>query len=110
MAVDFTEAALSRVGSLLAEKPGSWFRVAIRGGGCSGLSYFLDVVEAPGEKDKRFEYTVGGEQVRVCVDNKSYLFLVGVQIDWEKDLIKQGFTFTNPNAKRSCSCGESFTI
>ncbi len=110
MAVDFTDSALRRVGTLLADKPGSWFRVAIRGGGCSGLSYFLDVVDAPGEKDKRFDYAVDEQPVRVCVDHKSYLFLLGIRIDWQADLVKQGFTFENPNAKRSCSCGESFTL
>jgi iron-sulfur cluster assembly protein len=110
MAVEFTDTALRRVRSLLAEKPEGWFRVAIRGGGCSGLSYFLDVVEAPGEKDKKFEHVVDGAPVRVCIDHKSYLFLVGVRIDYTTDLVKQGFTFENPNAKRSCSCGESFTL
>ena len=110
MAVEFTETALRRVRDLLSDKPEGWFRVGIRGGGCSGLSYFMDVIEAPGEKDKRLDLAVEGEPLRVCVDNKSYLFLNGTEVDWQSDLIKSQFVFTNPNAKRSCSCGESFTV
>jgi iron-sulfur cluster assembly protein len=110
MAVTFTEPALRRVVDLLAEKPGGWFRVGIRGGGCSGLSYFLDVVDQPSEKDRRLDVQFEGQPVPVVVDVKSYLYLNGTEIDWHDDLTKKSFEFHNPNAKRSCSCGESFTV
>ena len=109
MAVDLTEAAKRRVVELktTGQATGSWLRIGIRGGGCSGLSYFLDFVEKPDEKDKTFDF---GPDVQVCVDRKSYLFLNGIQVDWEHGLMKTGFVFKNPNATSSCSCGESFTV
>jgi iron-sulfur cluster assembly protein len=110
MAIAFTDAALRRVRHLTAERPGSWLRLAIRGGGCSGMSYHVDVVDAPGDKDKRLPQSIDGAAIQVCVDPKSYLFLVGMEVDFQDDLVRQGFVFDNPNAKRSCSCGESFTV
>ncbi len=109
MAVTLTESAVARVREINA-KDGSkpWLRLAVRGGGCSGLSYFLDFVEVPLEGDKSYE--LHGGDVKVCVDKKSYLFLNGTEIDFERGLLKTGFVFKNPLAVRSCSCGESFTI
>ncbi len=108
MAITMTEAAAKRVASVKQKRqtPDHWLRVGIRGGGCSGLSYFIDFVEEPDEKDKRFD--IGG--VSICVDRKSYLFLNGTEIDFEETLMKTGFVFHNPLASRSCSCGESFTV
>lgn len=107
MAVELTEAARARVRELLAEHPDmSWLRLGIRGGGCSGMSYVMDFVAGPTDKDKTF--TAG--DIPVCVDKKSYLFLNGIVLDWQVDLIRRGFVFENPNAKKSCSCGESFSV
>jgi iron-sulfur cluster assembly protein len=106
MPVSFTPAAVVRGKELLTEKSMHWLRVGIRSGGCSGMSYFLDYVPAPDATDKQFDH----DGLKVCVDRKSYLFLNGTEIDWESSLVKQGFVFNNPSAKRSCSCGESFTI
>ncbi|MFT4623549.1 MAG: iron-sulfur cluster assembly protein [Myxococcota bacterium] len=107
MAVTLTTAAAQRVQELLPSHPGAdWLRLGIRGGGCSGLSYFMDFVPTPSEKDKTFDLA----GVQVCVDRKSYLYLNGTEIDWEESLIAQRFVFNNPQAKRSCSCGESFTL
>ena len=106
MPVEFTPAAVDRGKQLLNEKGVPWLRVGIRGGGCSGLEYFMDYVPAPGEGDKQFDLA----GLRVCVDKKSYLFLNGTRIDFEVSLVKNGFVFHNPSAKRSCSCGESFTL
>ncbi len=109
MAITLTPAAVERIAEIKRRRqtPDHLLRVGIRGGGCSGLSYFVDLVEAPGPKDKVFEFDQG---VKVCVDRKSYLFLNGTEIDFKKDLMKQGFEFHNPLAQRSCSCGESFAI
>lgn len=84
-----------------------WMRVGIRGGGCSGLVYFMDFVDNPEPNDETFEF---GQGVRVCVDKRSYLYLNGTEIDFERGLMKTGFVFNNPMAARSCSCGESFSI
>ncbi|MFT6234728.1 MAG: iron-sulfur cluster assembly protein [Myxococcota bacterium] len=109
MAIDLTEAAKQRVIALNTkeEAPERWLKLGIRGGGCSGFMYSMDFVEAPGDRDKQFEFD---EDVRVCVDRKSYLFLNGITLDFEQSLMKTGFVFVNPSAKKSCSCGESFTL
>lgn len=108
MAVALTDAAKNRVRELVTERADGkpWLRLAVRGGGCSGLMYHMDWVEAPVEGDREFAF----DDVRVCVDKKSYLFLNGVELDFEDTLVKSGFTFHNPAAERSCSCGESFTV
>ena len=109
MAVTMTEAAVTRVNVIKRKRqtPDAVLRVGVRGGGCSGLSYFMDFVEAPEEKDKLFEF---GESVTLAVDRKSYLFLNGTEIDFQSGMMKTGFEFNNPIAGRSCSCGESFTL
>jgi iron-sulfur cluster assembly protein len=106
MAIGFTDTAVARGRELAAQNGVSWLRVGIRGGGCSGLSYFLDFVPAPQEADKEFDF--GG--LKVCVDKKSYLYLNGTEIDFEQSLVKSGFVFHNPAARRTCSCGESFSL
>ena len=108
MAITLTDSAQSRVRDLVAKREDNamWLRLGVRGGGCSGFSYVMDFIAEPGEKDKIFEFG----DVKVCVDLKSYLFLNGIELDWEEDLIRQQFVFNNPLAKRSCSCGESFTV
>jgi iron-sulfur cluster assembly protein len=106
MAITFSDAAISRGKELVQEKGAPWVRLGIRGGGCSGLSYFMDFVPTPEEKDKQFEF----DGLRVCIDRKSYLYLVGTEIDFEETLVRNGFVFHNPAAKRTCSCGESFTL
>lgn len=108
MALTLTPSAAERVREMTAKDQASgWLRVAVRGGGCSGLQYHLDFVEAPKEGDRTYDF---GEGVRVCVDKKSYLFLNGTELHFERSLLKTGFVFNNPLAQRSCSCGESFTV
>lgn len=106
MPIEFTPAATGRGRELLAEKGAAWIRLGVRSGGCSGFSYFMDFVPIPEATDKQFEF----EGVQVCVDRKSYLFLNGIEVDFQQSLVKNGFVFNNPAAKRSCSCGESFTV
>jgi iron-sulfur cluster assembly protein len=81
-------------------------RVSVKGGGCSGLSYDLgfDAVEKPG--DHLFEHN----GVRIFVDAKSLLYLVGTELDFSDGLNGKGFAFNNPNASRTCACGESFAV
>ena len=105
--VKLTEAAGRKVAALIArEAQGEFLRVAIAGGGCNGLSYKLRFAPAP----KRGDIWVESAGVRVLVDPKTALYLKGTHIDYSSALIAGGFKFTNPNAKASCSCGESFSV
>jgi iron-sulfur cluster assembly accessory protein len=81
-------------------------RVAIRGGGCSGFSYVLDLTEeAVGESDE----LLSSHGVGIVVDNKSLLYMQGVEIDFKDEMIQKGFVFKNPNASSTCGCGHSFS-
>jgi iron-sulfur cluster assembly protein len=105
--VRLTEAAGRKVAALISrERQGEFLRVAIAGGGCNGLSYKLRF--APGPKRGDILVETGG--ARVLVDPKTALYLKGTHIDYSSALIAGGFKFTNPNAKASCSCGESFSV
>lgn len=105
--VTLTEGAIKKIKEVqVAEnKPGFLLRVSVAGGGCSGLSYKLDFVEASTEKDRIFEK----DGVKVAVDAKSFLFLDGMELDYSGGLNGKGFVFNNPNAKKSCGCGNSFS-
>ena len=101
------EAASTKLRSLL-EKQGrahGALRVAIIGGGCSGLQYKMDLVDGPANRD----ILVESNAVRVVIDPKSALFVSGSELDFSEDLQKGGFKVTNPNAVAHCSCGESFS-
>jgi iron-sulfur cluster assembly protein len=84
----------------------AFIRVGVKGGGCSGLSYQLDFDTEIKEEDKLFE----DNGVKVVVDKKSFLYLVGTTLDFSGGLNGKGFNFVNPNAARTCGCGESFSI
>lgn len=88
------------------EGQGSFLRVAITGGGCNGLSYKMRFVAKP----KAGDILVRSEGIEVLVDPKSALYLRGTQLDYSDKMIGGGFKFSNPNAKASCSCGESFSL
>jgi len=109
MAIKVTAAAVNRIAELKVKRqtPNHVFRVGIKGGGCSGLSYFIDFAEEAAPKDKVFTFDNG---VTVAIDRKSYLFLNGTEIDFEDELMRRGFVFNNPLAQTSCSCGDSFSI
>jgi iron-sulfur cluster assembly accessory protein len=105
--VKLTESAGIKVRALVArEKQGEYLRVAITGGGCNGLSYKLKFAPEP----KRGDILVRSAGVPVLVDPRTALYLKGTQLDYSTQLIAGGFKFTNPNAKASCSCGESFSV
>lgn len=81
-------------------------RVGVKGGGCSGFSYVLDLVEEePGENDEVLE----SQGLQIVVDSKSLLYLEGVEIDFKDEVMGRGFVFKNPNATSSCGCGHSFS-
>jgi len=104
--VKLTEQAGARLGSLLRKqgRENGALRVAVIGGGCSGLQYKMDLVDGPANRDIMVE----SQNVRVVVDPKSALFVSGSVLDFSDDLQKGGFKVTNPNAAAHCSCGESF--
>ncbi len=99
-----TDRALTKLKSLQQGDTG--LRVQVVGGGCSGLSYKMSWVDEPTEGDKMT--TVDG--LCIVVDPKSFLFLNGVELDYTDGLDGQGFTWSNPNAKRTCGCGTSFSV
>lgn len=105
--VHVTEKAAEAIKAIMAKEglADHGLRLAVAGGGCSGMSYRLNFEPAPAEGDKVFEE----HGVRLIVDPKSSVFLNGTTLDFTDGLQGSGFTFTNPNAKSSCGCGQSFS-
>lgn len=85
---------------------GSFIRVGVEGGGCSGLSYLLEFDNQMKEGDQAFE----DKGIKIVVDRKSFLYLVGTELEYSGGLNGKGFVFKNPNASRTCGCGESFSV
>ncbi|AOM75863.1 HesB/IscA family protein [Pedobacter steynii] len=83
-----------------------FLRVSVKGGGCSGLSYNLDFDNEEKAGDQFFE----DRGIRIALDMKSFLYLAGTELDFTDGLNGKGFNFNNPNASRSCGCGESFSV
>lgn len=107
--IGVTERAAKEVARIIAEQKlpeGTALRVGVKGGGCSGFSYTLGFDDSVSEVDQISE--VAG--VRVVCDPKSFLYLNGTEIDFEDNLMGRGFKFGNPNAAKSCGCGESFSV
>ncbi|MDB3906027.1 iron-sulfur cluster assembly accessory protein [Crocinitomicaceae bacterium] len=106
--IKVTDAAKKQAARLMEDdgKAGFFIRVGVEGGGCSGLMYQLDFDNEEKEEDKAFE----DNGVKVVVDKKSFLYLVGTTLDFSGGLNGKGFVFVNPNADRTCGCGESFSI
>ncbi len=102
-----TEAAAERLRTLYAKgQQGKLLRIGVGTKGCSGMSYQMSWVEAPGPGDE----VVTDKGVTVLVDRKASLFLIGTVMDYEVKPLQAGFTFTNPNEKGRCGCGESFHV
>ena len=105
--VRLTADAGAKVGALIArERQGELLRIAIAGGGCNGLSYKLRFTGEP----RRGDILVRTAGIPVLVDPKTALYLKGTVVDYSNRMIGGGFKFSNPNAKASCSCGESFSV
>lgn len=106
--VEIKESAAERIRTLLEERgtPDAALRIRVKGGGCSGLAYDMEFADAPKEKDRVFE----AHGVKVFIDPKSYIFLVGTVLEYHSGLLESGFKLHNPNVAKSCSCGESFTV
>ncbi len=107
--IGITEKARAEVQRIMEDQnlpEATALRVGIKGGGCSGFSYTLGFDDQVGEADQVFEV----EGVRVVCDPKSFLYLNGTEVDFEESLMGRGFKFGNPNASKTCGCGESFSV
>ena len=109
MAITLTDKAAGAIRDIMKQhdypENATRLRVGVKGGGCSGFSYMLDLVEeAKGEQDEELE----SNGVQILVDMRSYLYLNGVEIDYKDGLMGSGFAFKNPNATSTCGCGSSF--
>ncbi len=108
--IKVSETAKEKVLTLMREEgfdiASDYVRVGVKSGGCSGLSYELKFDRAIGDSDKVFE----DNSVRILVDKKSFLYLVGTTLEYSGGLNGKGFVFNNPNAERTCGCGESFSL
>ena len=105
--IKLSENAARKVTALLTKqgRPGGVLRVAVMGGGCSGLQYKMDLQDAPANRD----FLVESAGVKVVVDPKSALYVTGSELDYIEALTDGGFKVKNPNAATTCSCGESFS-
>lgn len=107
--ISLTERAAEKVKHNLARRgKGLGIRVGVKTTGCSGLAYVLEYVDTPPITRDQFVYDNHG--VKVYVDGKSIVYLNGLEMDWVKQGLNEGFEFKNPNEKAKCGCGESFNV
>ncbi len=107
--ISITPRAISEVKRIIDEQSlpdGTALRLGVKGGGCSGFSYTLGFDDRVAEVDQTFV----NEGIQVVCDPKSFLYLSGTELDFEESLMGRGFKFGNPNATKSCGCGESFSV
>jgi|TARA_B110000503_G_scaffold3626_1_gene4784 iron-sulfur cluster assembly protein len=108
--ITISEKARIQIQKLLEEqkldKESYFLRVGVKGGGCSGISYEMGFDDIPQEGDNVIE----GNSIKIVIDKKSFLYLFGTELDFSDGLNGKGFQFINPNASRTCGCGESFSI
>ena len=117
MSVVITETAAREINSIMGQqnldRETTRLRVGVKGGGCSGFSYLLDLTEAKAEGDEQwdFDFEIDGDPFTLMVicDPKSYLYLNGTTVDFKDEVMGRGFVFDNPNASSSCGCGSSFS-
>jgi iron-sulfur cluster assembly protein len=109
MAITISETAAKEINTIIEQQEldaeSICLRVGVKGGGCSGFSYLLDLTESKSDNDEVFEQ----HGITVVCDPKSYLYLNGTTIDFKDEVMGRGFVFNNPNATSSCGCGSSFS-
>lgn len=105
--IDISDNAVQKIQALVSQQDveGQGLRVKVVGGGCSGLSYKMNL-DAERKGDRVFER----DNAKVLVDRKSFLYLRGTELDYSESLMDSGFKLNNPNVKRSCGCGSSFSV
>ena len=104
--VTLSDPAAARVAEIMAEKGAGFLRVGVKNGGCAGMEYLMEYVDAP----EAFDETVEDNGVKIVVDAKAVLFLLGAVVDYEVTPLHEKFVFKNPNQTDACGCGESVTI
>ena len=106
--ITLSSVAAQKVRDLLAQRgtPGIGLRLGVRGGGCSGNSYYMEFCETESPGDEVFE----SNGIRLFVDLKSAVLLGGTEVDYVEGLMGAGFKFNNPNVRHNCACGESFSV
>tara|TARA_R110002072_G_scaffold174802_15_gene330507 strand:+ start:13687 stop:14016 length:330 start_codon:yes stop_codon:yes gene_type:complete len=108
--IKVSDTAKTKISQLMAEEgfnvTNDFVRVGVKSGGCSGLSYELKFDNSSRDEDKIFE----DNAVKIIIDKKSFLYLVGTTLEYSGGLNGKGFVFNNPNANRTCGCGESFSL
>ncbi len=108
MSITLTETAAQEIKDIVKKQglsPQACLRVGVKGGGCSGFSYVLDLTEDTTDNDEVMQ----SQGVKVISDRKSYLYLNGTEIDFRDEVMGRGFVFKNPNATHTCGCGSSFS-
>ena len=109
MPITLTETAAKEISTIIEKQELSLekvrLRVGVKGGGCSGFSYILDLTENQKDSDESFDQ----HGVKIICDPKSYLYLNGTTIDFKDEIMGRGFVFQNPNANSTCGCGSSFS-
>ena len=103
--ITLTKFAANKIKTLLTEKKETGIRAGVQGGGCSGFIYQLKF-----DNEKENDKIIESHGISIYVDPKSFLYLMGTEIDFVDELNQSGFKFINPNAKRTCGCGESFSV
>ena len=112
MSISVSDRAVKRINEIREEKnvpDNAWLRVGVVGGGCSGLTYDLDFDEEGPKQDQK-DKTFNANGIDIVCDMRSFLYLAGTELDYTDGLNGEGFHFQNPNASRTCSCGESFAV
>ena len=104
--INLTPVAQQEVKRLTEEQKKPYLRLGVRGGGCSGLTYHVDLDDKQNEFDRVFEV----DGLKILCDSKSLVYLDGMTVDYSKELVGGGFRFINPNASGSCGCGTSFSV
>ena len=109
MGLILTERAAQEVKTILDQQglsaESTFLRLGVKGGGCSGFSYALDLTESKSDQDEEFE----AHGVKMVCDSKSFLYLNGITLDFKDEVMGRGFVFNNPNATHTCGCGSSFS-
>jgi|TARA_B110000116_G_scaffold268373_1_gene282310 iron-sulfur cluster assembly protein len=117
MPVNITDTAAREISNIMKQQDldleSTHLRVGVKGGGCSGFSYILDLTETKKEGDELWNFTfeIEGDalELRVICDPKSYLYINGTTVDFKDEVMGRGFVFENPNASTTCGCGSSFS-
>lgn len=112
--ITVTEAAIARVQALLDQrgKPSAGVRVGVRSGGCSGLAYTIEYADEVNPYDDVVSVKPkdSDEELKILIDPKAIMYLIGTEMDFVEEKMKSGFVFHNPNEKGRCGCGESFNV